>query len=257
MTHLDPDCVAELARYHQKSSDAMMEEILQVYCSCLKSVVAIFHFTVMLLFRLSFPLSSSLPPACPIPLSLPPTIYIFLFLLVYPPPLSPTFSIPPFLLPALPIPPFFLLPLLLTSLFFAFLLPSPFYFSVPLSPFPLSPILPPTLPPLSHPPSHPPPSPWTSLPPSSGNMMRWLPPIFYCYNRSIVENTLSSVCREFCLCLFLIWWLACPQPMTHWAENGLEAAVEICHWFTGPLEGSSKQLHKQLHKISELHMWQY
>ena len=154
MTHLDPDCVAELARYHQKSSDAMMEEILQVYCSCLKSVVAIFHFTVMLLFMLSFPLSSSLPPACPIPLSLPPTIYIFLFLLVYPPALSPTFSIPPFLLPALPIPPFFLLPLLLTSLFFAFLLPSPFYFSVPSLPSPSPPSsLPPSPLPMNLPPT--------------------------------------------------------------------------------------------------------
>lgn len=141
MTHLDSDCVAELARYHQKSSDAMMEEILQVYCSCLKSVVAIFHFTVMLLFVLSFPLSSSLPPACPIPLSLPPTIYIFLFLLVYPPSLF--HLLYPSIPSSLPSHPSFLpLPLLLTSLFFAFLLPSPFYFSVPLSPI-LSPILPP------------------------------------------------------------------------------------------------------------------
>ena len=167
MTHLDPDCVAELARYHQKSSDAMMEEILQVYCSCLKSVVAIFHFTVMLLFMLSFPLASSLPPACPIPLSLPPTIYIFLFLLVYPPPpsLPPSLSLHSFF------PPFpsllsssFLSSLLLYSLLSSFphlstslspSLPSP---SLPssLPPSPLSPILPPTLPPPHEPPSHPP-----------------------------------------------------------------------------------------------------
>ena len=156
MTHLDPDCVAELARYHQKSSDAMMEEILQVYCSCLKSVVAIFHFTVMLLFMLSFPLASSLPPACPIPLSLPPTIYLFLFLLVYPPPplshlLYPSIpssrpSHPSFLPPSSP--PYFSILCFPPSLTFLLLCP------------------PPSLPPLSHPPSHPPPSLPSSLPPS-------------------------------------------------------------------------------------------
>ena len=136
-----------------------------VYCPCLKSVVAIFHFTVMLLFILSSPLSSSLSllPALSLYPSLSLSISFSPFLCILPslshllcPSIPPSLTSPPSFLPP-PSPPFFsILCYPLLSSFPHFLL---IYPSLP-------------LPTLSHPLSHPPPPPHD--PPSHSPVeLRW------------------------------------------------------------------------------------